>query len=262
MKSNNSILKTIGVSLVLCLVCSSVISFAAVSLKEKQEANVLRDKQQTILAAAGLLKEQESVDQIFASISEKIINLDTGDYDFTIDLSSYSQKDYSKNELTSKTLVPKEDIAVIKRRENFAKVYLYYKDEVLEAIILPVRGLGLWGTLYGYIALESDLQTIIGLEFYKHKETPGLGAEVDNPKWKALWKGKKIYDTNGEVILSVIKGQVKRNSPSSLYQVDGLSGATITSKGVTNLLHFWLGEMGYGPYLKKLKESNLGNSNV
>ena len=143
MKSNNSILKTIGVSLVLCLVCSSVISFAAVSLKEKQEANVLRDKQQTILAAAGLLKEQESVDQIFASISEKIINLDTGDYDFTIDLSSYSQKDYSKNELTSKKLVPKEDIAVIKRRENFAKVYLYYKDEVLEAIILPVRGLGL-----------------------------------------------------------------------------------------------------------------------
>ena len=62
--------------------------------------------------------------------------------------------------------------------------------------------------------------------------------------------------------MSVIKGQVKRNSPSSLYQVDGLSGATITSKGVTNLLHFWLGEMGYGPYLKKLKESNLGNSNV
>ena len=262
MKSNNSILKTILVSLVLCLVCSSVISFTAVSLKEKQEANVLLDQQETILSAAGLLKEPESVDQIFSSISEKIVNLDTGNYDYTIDLSSYNQKDYSNNELTSKTLVPKEDIAVIKRRENFAKVYLYYKDEVLEAIILPVRGLGLWGTLYGYMALESDLQTVIGLEFYKHKETPGLGAEVNNPKWKALWKGKKIYDDNDEVILSVIKGQVKENSPSSLYEVDGLSGATITSKGVTNLLHFWLGKMGYGPYLKKLKESNLGNSNV
>ena len=262
MKNNNSILKTILVSVVLCLVCSSVISFTAVSLKEKQEANILLDKQETILSAAGLLKEQESIDQIFSSISEKIVNLDTGNYDYTIDLSSYNQKDYSNNELTSKTLRPQEDIAVIKRRENFAKVYLYYKDEVLEAIVLPVRGLGLWGTLYGYIALESDLQTVIGLEFYKHKETPGLGAEVDNPKWKALWEGKKIYDASGQVILSVIKGQVKRNSPSSLYEVDGLSGATITSKGVTNLLHFWLGEMGYGPYLKKLKETSAGNSNV
>ena len=113
MKSNNSILKTILVSLVLCLVCSSVISYTAISLREKQEANVLLDKQETILAAAGLLKEQESVDQIFSSISEKIVNLDTGKYDHTIDLSSYNQKDYSNNELTSKTLVPKEDIAVI-----------------------------------------------------------------------------------------------------------------------------------------------------
>ena len=145
---------------------------------------------------------------------------------------------------------------------TFFPLFTKIIDNKIEGYAIPVIGRGLWSTLYGYLALEPDAITVKGIQFYKHKETPGLGAEVDNPKWKALWKGKKVYNTNGEVILSVIKGQVKRNSPSSLYQVDGLSGATITSKGVTNLLHFWLGEMGYGPYLKKLKESNLGNSNV
>ena len=260
--NNNSMSKTLFVSMTLCLVCSLIISLTAVNLKDKQTANVLSDKQETVLASAGLLEEGKLIEESFLSIQEKIINLETGFYDNSIDLSTYDEKIFSRNELTSRKLLPQEDIAVLKRRENFAKVYLHYKDGLLSAVILPVRGLGLWGTLYGYLAMEPDLETVIGLEFYKHKETPGLGGEVDNPRWKSLWRGKKIYSPSGEVILSVIKGKVDNNSPTSTYQVDGLSGATITSNGVTNLLNFWLGELGYGPYLKNLKLNNLENIDV
>ena len=116
---------------------------------------------------------------------------------------------------------------------------------------MPIRGYGLWGTLYGYIAIDSDLNTIRGLEFYAHKETPGLGAEVDNPKWKALWDGKSIYKDD-QVEIEVIKGKVDPSNKMATYQVDGLSGATLTSRGVTNMLVYWFGESGYKETLKKI----------
>jgi len=134
-------------------------------------------------------------------------------------------------------------------------VYLHYDDNALNAIILPIRGYGLWGTMKGYLALKPDFKTIIGLEFFDHKETPGLGGEIDNPKWKAIWKDKEVFSDTGEVVISVIKGSVDKSSDQSKYQVDGLSGATITSNGVTNLLSFWLGDMGYGPLIENIKLS-------
>ena len=107
----------------------------------------------------------------------------------------------------------------------------------------------MWCTLYGYISLDSDLNTVKGIEYYDHKETPGLGGEVDNPDWKSDWDGKKVYDSSGKVILYVTKG------PSSEeYEIDGISGATLTSNGVTNMIRYWLGENGYGPVLQKLRE--------
>ena len=134
-------------------------------------------------------------------------------------------------------------------------MYLHYDDNALNAIILPIRGYGLWGTMKGYLALKPDFKTIIGLEFFDHKETPGLGGEIDNPKWKAIWKDKEVFSDSGEVVISVIKGSVDKSSDQSKYQVDGLSGATITSNGVTNLLSFWLGDMGYGPLIENIKLS-------
>jgi Na+-transporting NADH:ubiquinone oxidoreductase subunit C len=112
--------------------------------------------------------------------------------------------------------------------------------------------MGLWGTLYGYIALAADTQTVRGITFYQHKETPGLGGEVDNARWKALWPGRKVYDARGRPILNVKKG---RAGPveSDPHNVDGLSGATITSRGVGHLVRFWLGEEAFGPYLKKVR---------
>ena len=253
MNNNDTIKKTLIVAVSLCLVCSALISFSAVELRDLQEANKTLDKQTKILSAAGLLVDDKEVSSLFNSIEIKIVDLDTGLFNSNLSIEDFDESTFSRNLTTSVELTADTDIALLKRRENFQAVYLHYEDESLNAIILPVRGYGLWGTMKGYLALESDLKTIIGLEFFDHKETPGLGGEIDNPKWKSIWKGKEVYSDSGDVLISVIKGSVDKNNEKAKYQVDGLSGATITSNGVTNLLSFWLGDMGYGPFIDKMK---------
>ena len=254
MNNNDTIKKTLIVAISLCLVCSALISFSAVELRGLQEENKTLDKQSKILSAAGLLDEGTEISQLFESIDARIVNLDTGSFDTNIELEEYDEGSFSRDPSTSIELSSDLDIALLKRRENFQTIYLHYDLDRLNAVILPVRGYGLWGTMKGYLALKPDFKTIIGLEFFDHKETPGLGGEIDNPKWKAIWKGKEVYSESGEVLISVIKGSVDKASDESKYQVDGLSGATITSNGVTNLLSFWLGDMGYGPFISQFKE--------
>ena len=259
MNKNDTLIKTLFVGICLCLFCSIIISTVAVELREKQASLKLQDQQSKILSSAGLLKPEKDIKEQFKSIEERVIDITTGEFNYSLNPNTFSGKnfeseDYSKNLSTSIALSSKEDISSLKRRENFTKVYLYKEDETIKAIILPIRGLGLWGTMYGYLAIESDLNTIIGLEYYSHKETPGLGAEVNNPRWKALWKGKKIHSNEGNIKITVIKGIADRSSSEINYQVDGLSGATITSKGVSKMLSFWLGDLGYKKFLSKLKE--------
>ena len=140
-------------------------------------------------------------------------------------------------------------MAILKRRENIGPVYLWLNDQnSIDKVVVPIRGYGLWGTLYGYLSLDSDLNTVRGIEFYDHKETPGLGAEVENQDWKDLWEGKLLYGNDGGVQLKVVKGSAKGK-----YQINGLSGATLTSNGVSNMINYWLGSDGYGPALEKIK---------
>ena len=106
----------------------------------------------------------------------------------------------------------------------------------------------MWSTLYGFIALENNLNDIFGLQFYQHAETPGLGAEVDNPKWKVQWKGKKLNNENGDLMI-----QVAKTSKEKEYHIDALAGATLTSNGVNNLVKFWMGQYGFKKFLKNLK---------
>ena len=253
MTNNNTISKTLIVAISLCLICSALISYSAVELRDLQEANKTLDQQTKILSAAGLLEDGKEISSLFNSIEIKIVDLETGLFNTSINIEDFDESSFSRNPNTSIELTSDADIALLKRRENFQAIYLHYENESLKAIILPVRGYGLWGTMKGYLALESDLQTVIGLEFFDHKETPGLGGEIVNPRWKAIWKGKKVYSDSGDVLISVIKGSVDKSNENANFQVDGLSGATITSNGVSNLLSFWLGEMGYGPLINEIR---------
>ena len=252
MSSNDGIKKTLIVAFSLCIVCSVIVSTAAVLLKPAQEANKTLDRKRNILAAAGMLDETLTVDEQFAKVSSRVVDLRTGKFSDDVDPENYDQRKAAKDPATSLSLSSEEDIAKINRRENYALVYLVgVNNGSYDKIILPIHGAGLWSTLYGFIALESDANTVAGLGFYEHGETPGLGGEVDNPRWKSQWPGKEVYK-DGEAALGLIKGSVDTNSANAPWQIDGLSGATLTSRGVSNLVQFWLGDNGFSLFLDNL----------
>lgn len=255
MSSGESIGKVLRVALALCVVCSVVVSTAAVMLKPAQEANKSMDKKRNILQAAGMLQQGIDIDEQFKAVEERYVDLSTGQ--FTDDVpEGYDQRAASKDPSRSRDVASAIDIAKVGRQANVAQVYLVRgKGGAVDRIILPVHGYGLWSTLYGFLALESDANTVAGLGFYEHGETPGLGGEVDNPRWKALWPGKQVY-RDGEVAISLLKGAVDPQSSSADWQVDGLSGATLTSRGVSNLLAFWMGDEGFAPFLNNLRNGD------
>lgn len=245
---------TIVVTLIMCIVASILVAGSAVLLKPYQIANKTQDFRKNVLSIAGIYNPDQSVDEQFQKIDVRLVDLETGQFSDAIsDLDKFDQVASAKKTELSDKLTPAEDIAKIVRREKYAKVFLVNDADGIAKVILPVRGYGLWSTMAGFIALDRDLNTVLGFGFYDQKETPGLGGEVDNPNWKAQWVGKKVYSENGEVRIDVLKGHVDENTPNAEYKVDGLSGATLTSNGVENLLHFWMGENGYKPFIDNLK---------
>ncbi|MGP9544155.1 Na(+)-translocating NADH-quinone reductase subunit C [Psychrobacter sp. AOP7-B1-25] len=260
-KSNNA--KTISVALTLCLVCSVLVSAVAVGLKPAQIENARLDRNKNILVAADLYDaESDTADDVaerFKDFDVEIIDLNEGSYvdDATLadagipDRNAYDASQATKNQALSEDLGD-NDPAGIGRKPKYAKVYVKNDDAGQpETVVLPIQGYGLWGTIYGFLTLESDMNTIKGISFYEHKETPGLGARIEEPEWRAKWSGIESYDENGNVATGVTKaGNPKEN------WVDGISGATLTSRGVSNMIQFWLGEQGYKPYLDTLREKS------
>ena len=261
MSSKDSTRKTLLVAFFLCVVCSIVVSGTAVILKPRQDANKILDRNKNILQAAGLfnvdINNDDDVMDLFQSFSPRVVDLNEGKFlsteeldELEIDVQTYDQRLLINDSNYSEALDRGSDMANIKRRVIYPMVYTTEDSAGLDTIVVPINGYGLWGIIYGFIALEGDANTVKGLAFYELKETPGLGAEVRNPRWTALWPGKKIYNEQGDVGIRVVRGQ-----GSGDYQIDGLSGATLTSKGVDNLIRYWMGEDGYGPLLADIREA-------
>jgi Na+-transporting NADH:ubiquinone oxidoreductase subunit C len=257
--NKDSVQKTFIVAFLLCLVCSVIVSTAAVMLKPAQIANKAKDFKINILRAGGLydqgIIDGKSINEMFESVTTKIVDLDTGEYSDAVSPGSYDQRKASKDPAFSDDLDADVDLAKINRRVKYSYVFMVNEGDQIKKVILPIKGYGLWSTLYGFISLESDLNTVSGITFYEHAETPGLGGEIDNPNWKAQWEGKKVYlgEVGKDVAITILKGKVNSNTPNQEYKVDGLSGATLTSRGVDNLVKFWMGDMGYSKYLVNLK---------
>jgi len=244
--------KTILVALLLCLVCSILVSASAVIFKPLQEANKSEDIKKNILAVTGLLDEHTDINVLFDQFEIKIVDLATGEY-ADVDPTAYDQRKASRDPAQSIELTQQQDIAGLSRRANLAPVYLLKENDQIKQVVLPIHGYGLWSTLYGFISLDDDFNTIGGLQFYAHAETPGLGGEVDNPKWRKQWQGKKVFDEQGNVKIEVVRGHVDFKLAGAEHKVDGLSGATLTSRGVSNLVQYWLGDHSFGPYLNKMR---------
>ena len=224
-------LKTVGVALLVALVCAPAVSFTAVTLKPLTEHNRLME------SAASMMKIVETLG--IAAPKQRLITRADGQYT-------------NRDPGTKTTLPPVRYITKIGEHENVATVYELYEEGALAMVILPVSGAGYKSTLKGYLALKADLNTVAALAFYEQDETPGIGTGILEDAWTALWKGKRVADTDGVIRLEVVKGKGKGKG-KGVFEVDGISGATRTSMGVGRLVRFWLGPNGYGPYLDRLK---------
>lgn len=240
--------KTVGFVFVVCLVCALLVSFSAIQLKPLQTANKLLDKQTKILEASNLLgvAGKDIVGTYNKFVEAKMIDLDSGEFiEGNTDL--FDERRNSRD--MAKSEKPENDIAGINRRSHDAVIYIVRNEAgKVDTVVFPIVGSGLWDLMYGYVGLEADLNTVKSVIYSDHKETPGLGAEVLNPNWKAKWPGKKIYNQAGEVASKLVKGGAKAED---IHGVDALSGATLTSNGVTHTLQFWFGKEGYKSFITK-----------
>jgi Na+-transporting NADH:ubiquinone oxidoreductase subunit C len=223
---------------VVTVTCSILLSAAANLLKDRQQENVALDIQINILKSADLASAEMT--------RQEVLNL----YDKYIHSEVINLEGEEVPDKTVEQLDPKKDLNLLP---------LYYAEDNSEilAYIIPISGKGLWSTIYGYLALEKDLNTIKGITFYKHGETPGLGGEIEKEWFTNNFQGKKIYSPSGELVsITVIKGKVQNLIPEdeAYHYVDGISGSTLTGKGLTNFLKKDL-EM-YNPFFEKIRNEH------
>ncbi|MGH0034082.1 MAG: Na(+)-translocating NADH-quinone reductase subunit C [Myxococcota bacterium] len=249
---------TVIFTTVLCVAFSLIVSTVSVALKDRQVENKRLDKIKNVLTVAGLMEPGENLTRdelnrrFETRLEPRLVDLETGAYVETDDAMAYDQRKASTDPAQSKPAP--ENPAKVRRVPEKAQIFLLSEGEEVKGIILPIEGYGLWSTLYGFLALEADGRTVRGITYYQHGETAGLGGEVDNPRWKAKWPGRKVYDESGDIALKVAKGMAG-SVEEDPYRVDGLSGATLTSNGVTNMIRFWLGEDGFAAYLDQYRKS-------
>lgn len=255
-------LYTVLFTVLLCTVCSFIVSTVSVSLRERQEGNRrLLGQARRLLAVAGLIEEGENLsrediaERVFSRLEPHVVHLQSGSYSADIDAVSFDQRQWSEDP-TRNRQVP-ENPAQVRHVPTHGRVFHLRRGDTVDAIILPIEGKGLWGTMYGYIALAGDARTIRGITFYEHTETPGLGAEIDNPSWQARWRDRLAFDEAWTPRIRVVKGAAGKPQEDP-YRVDGISGSTITCDGVTHAVHFWLGDQGFGPYLRAYRSKRTG----
>ncbi len=252
--------RSLLVATCLCIVCSVFVSSAAVVLKKRQDDNKLHQMQEDVLRVAGLFRENVPISEAFQQVESRVVELETGEFvdPNSIDRNAYDSKMAIKSDKLSVTIPPTDDLAGIKRREKYSPVYLVRNSSgALSQIILPIRGKGLWSTIYGFLSLEPDGRTVHGITFYEHGETPGLGGEIESDKFKGQWKGKVVRDADGSPHISFVRGSVDPNDPNAEHKIDGLAGATLTTRGVTSMVQYWLGPNGFGPFLQNVEREGV-----
>ena len=259
---HDSIFKTFAVAALVCVVCSVLVSVAATSLAPIQDANALLDRQKNVIKAAGLVESGEKlsaaqITERFGQIEQVVVDLASGEIKPDVKPEKLDLDRQLKDPAQFTEIPLAKDSAGIKKRPNETVVYVVKgADGAVQTVVLPIYGRGLWSTMYGFLALKGDLKTVASLSFYKHGETPGLGGEISNEAKMSKWSEKSAFDESGKPAVHFKKGSVAPDDPTAPYEVDGISGSTLTCNGVNRTVAFWLGEDGFGPYLSKLKMEN------
>lgn len=245
--------------LVTAVVCSFFVSASVVLLRPIQLNNKLLERSGNVLSLTGLLPAdgeigEEQLLDLFKGLDARVVNIDDATLDSEFDPYTFDGRKAAADPELSVAVPPDEDIASLGRRSRYKTIYLVWKGGELDRVVLPVRGAGMWSMIYGYISLESDFNTIAGVKFYEQNETPGLGDQIATPHWQSKWVGKQLYDEQGEMLFRISEGPVKEGASGAEYQVDALTGATITANAVTALVKYWFGPNGYGPLIGQMRE--------
>jgi Na+-transporting NADH:ubiquinone oxidoreductase subunit C len=255
--NNDSPQKALLVVFLVALVCSVLVSVAAITLKPKQLRNQLIERSRNIISLTGLVPVGAALsdDQILEAVEQldiRVVNIDTGEFDASIDPAEFDARAVVNDPDLSIAIPPADDVAKLGRRTHHAVVYLVWDDNELSRVILPIHGQGMWSTLYGYLALEADLNTIAAVSFYEQTETAGLGDQIQRPDWQAQWGGRQLFDSQSNLRFRVAAGAVEEGSTAARHQVDALTGASVTADAVTQLVAYWFGPNGYTSFLDKL----------
>lgn len=237
-------------------VCSFFVSASVVMLRPIQLNNELLKRGGNVLALTGLLPAGEKVGDeqlldLFKSLDARIIDIGEAVLESEINPWTFDVRAAATDPDLSVAIPAGEDEASLGRRSRFQTVYLVWKDGQLDRVVMPVRGAGMWSMIYGYIAVEADFNTIAGMVIYEQNETPGLGDMIAKPYWQSKWAGKKLFDEEGDLLFRVAEGPVQAGASGAEYEVDALTGATITANAVTAMMRYWFGPDAYGPLLEQ-----------
>jgi len=260
-----SMKKTIIVALAVCIACSLLVSTAEVTLRDFRYKNKKLDRIRNILKAAELPDGRDEAVRVYEKrVRPVLVDLRTGkpvsrsDFNDMLNIDSFDIRKLADDAEYGRSIPEGRDVSGLSRVPGYMPIYFILEGEEVRSIVFPVYGRGLWSTMYGFIALDRDLKTVRGFTIYDHGETPGLGGEVDNPRWKRSWKGKQAFDKAGNLRIKVVKGAVDVSRPDAPYHIEGLSGATLTTQGLNGMVRFWLGENGYSTLIQKLREDMHG----
>ncbi len=251
--------KTLLVSLLVCLGCSVVVSAATVFLRPIQMENRRAARNARLADILGRQPGLEGLlgDLSTASLDERVVDLASGAFVTDVDPGGFDPIKAAAVPATSRALPPERDLAGIQREALEGVVTLVSQGRATEAIILPIYGRGYGSIIRGSIALAGDGNTVIGLLITDHGETPGIGSEITEKDWGVLWPGKKLRDATGRLRIHVSVDETGAPPDDESFHVDGISGATRSSEGVGQMVRFWLGDDGYGPFLARVREGEL-----
>ncbi len=243
---------------VVALVCSVLVSGAAIGLRPIQQRNALVERSRHIVALSGLVDPGQALSgaeilEAVEQMDQRVLDIETGEFDDSIEPALFDPRAAALDPELGVAIAPDQDLARLGRRSRYEIVYVVWDGDGIKRVILPIVGQGMWSTMYGFIALEDDLNTIGAATFYEQGETAGLGDKITDSDWLATWQGKALFGSDGRFRFRVAAGPVDPGSAAAAHEVDAISGATVTGSSVTRLVQYWFGPNGYGPFLENLE---------
>lgn len=250
--SRESVAQTWLVALLVALVCSTVVSSTVYLLRPIQLGYQLLDRNRAVVVAAGLAGPDAGDREVvtrFVELDSPVIDLDEAEFAEDVDGRTYDHWNTTDRHYVAHPIPADRDDAGLGVRPRLVPVFVRRGDGAIARLVLPVHGRGMWSTLYGYVALAADLNTVERLVIHRHGETPGIGDRIEDPAWLGAWRGKRLYDADGQLAIRVLRGR----RPGSVHEIDLISGASVTSTAVGNMVRYWMGEDAYGPWLRRLR---------